>query len=47
MIHIQYNDRGNIAWISPDVKFEYNRGNVSRDLWVSIENYLNINKKDK
>jgi len=54
MIHIKYNDfthetnkKGDITWISPEMKFEYSRGNVSRELWIAIDKFLNTKKGKK
>ena len=46
MKHIEYDKKGNITWISSDMDWQYRRGNVSKELWKSIENYFN-NKKGK
>ena len=38
---IEYNDKGNITWISSDMDWQYRRGNVSRELWLAIDEFLN------
>ena len=41
---IEYNDKGSITWISSNMEFEFNRGNVSRELWLAIDEFLNTKK---
>ena len=41
MVHVKYNDKGNITWISSDMDWQYRRGNVSPELWKAIDKFLN------
>ena len=47
MVHVKYNDKGNITWISPDMDWQYRRGNVSPELWEAINKFLNTKKGNK
>ena len=46
MVHVKYDDKGNITWISEGMEFEHRRGNVSRELWESIDKFLNNQYKE-
>ena len=47
MIHIKYDEKGNITYVSSDMDWTYRRGLVSKGLGEQIKKYLDEKKENK